>query len=296
VKDKHGSSALFRPRQVALEGELKLHEEESGFEVDGNLELSVVDTGENGLFTRGEFAAITAHGQMEYVTPEEIAHLVVREISGGNTGQDVISAIDSAALNPTYKAGLVRSAALHDLGAAESASGTPSIALGRLGPPELSKLLFEAQLLKERYGTLECVVGDGRSADELTRDIAAHLEKSKVRTIAPSIGIPILLGDGRSMLRGPWINVPEIEGHRATVKLQDSDQVDAWAQRGWIDLRPTNMARWLDRATRMKAARAELRDLGSAAASIHTYVPATFEIGEVVAWIFNNEMGGYRIK
>jgi len=27
-------------------------------------------------------------------------------------------------------------------------SGMPSIALGRLGPPELSKLLFEAQLLK----------------------------------------------------------------------------------------------------------------------------------------------------
>ena len=46
----------------------------------------------------------------------------------------------------------------------------------------------------------------------------------------------------------------------------------------------------------MISARRELRDAGSAAASIHTYLPTSFEIGEVVAWIFNNEMGGYRIK
>jgi hypothetical protein len=46
----------------------------------------------------------------------------------------------------------------------------------------------------------------------------------------------------------------------------------------------------------MLAARAELRTEGSAAASIHAYIGNAFEIGEVVAWIFNNEMGGYRIK
>ena len=35
--------------------------------------LPCVNTGENGIFTRGEFEAITALGQMEFVTPEEIA-------------------------------------------------------------------------------------------------------------------------------------------------------------------------------------------------------------------------------
>jgi hypothetical protein len=296
VKDRHGSSAQFLPQSVDLAGQLDLRMPEKDFEVVGPLELSVVDTGENGLFTRGEFAAITAHGQMEYVTPEEIAHIVVLEIRGANTGQDVISAIDSAVLAPTYKAGLVRSAALHDLDAAEQASGTPSIALGRLGPPELSKLLFEAQLLKERYGTLEGVIGSRRTAESVASDLTTHLDTSKVRTLAPSIGIPILTSDGRMLLRGPRINVPEVVGHRSTVSVASQDQIDAWARRGWIDLRPANLSLWLDRVGRMIAARAELRDLGSAAASIHTYVPATFEIGEVVAWIFNNEMGGYRIK
>jgi hypothetical protein len=38
-----------------------------------------IDTGENGLFSRGEFEAIATPGQMEFVTPEEIADVVVRE-------------------------------------------------------------------------------------------------------------------------------------------------------------------------------------------------------------------------
>ena len=46
----------------------------------------------------------------------------------------------------------------------------------------------------------------------------------------------------------------------------------------------------------MVEARRDLRAAGSAAATIQTYMGATMEIGEVVAWIFNNELGGHRIK
>jgi len=46
----------------------------------------------------------------------------------------------------------------------------------------------------------------------------------------------------------------------------------------------------------MLAGRATLRDEGSAAASIKSFMATDFEIGELVAWIFNNEMGGYRVK
>ena len=41
------------------------------------LESVYIDTGENGMFAVGEFTAITALGQMEFVTPEEIAHNVI---------------------------------------------------------------------------------------------------------------------------------------------------------------------------------------------------------------------------
>jgi hypothetical protein len=299
VRDKHGNDKLFQPRGVAVEGDLVLKQPHGEWEACGDLTVSVVDTGENGLFTRGEFGAITALGQMEYITPEEIARTVVHEIRGANTGQDVISAIDSSVLNPSYKAGLVRSAAMHDLAAAEAETDLPSVALGRLGPPELSKLLFEAQLLKECFASLPAVIGtaDGpRSPEEISHTLAAHLPHSRVFTQAPSIGIPILAHDGRTLFRGPCINVPELSGHAEYVSLDDTAAVDAWARKGWIDLRPANAKVWLDRLGMMISARLELRDAGSAAASIHTYLPSSFEIGEVVAWIFNNEMGGYRIK
>ena len=78
--------------------------------------------------------------------------------------------------------------------------------------------------------------------------------------------------------------------------MNDKASVNQWATKGWIDLRPDNMNCWLKRIAKMIDARLELRDAGSAAASIHSYLPTVFEIGEVVAWIFNNEMGGYRIK
>lgn len=299
AKDKHGNSDLYQPHEAPMKGTLDLAEKASGYDAAGDLVVSIVDTGENGVFTRGEFAAITALGQMEYITPEEIARIVMLEIRGANTGQDVISSLDGAVLNPSYKAGLVRSAALSDLRHAEEAADLPSVALGRLGPPELSKLLFEAQLLKECLGSLRGIVEDEgreREAREISTILSEHLPTSAVRRIAPSIGIPIRMADGATLLRGPRINVPELSGHRHAVSLDDADKVEQWTQKGWIDLRPANMQTWIDRIRKMIDARIELRDAGSAAASIKSYLPVEFEIGEVVAWIFNNEMGGYRIK
>ncbi len=294
AKDKHDNSDLYQAHEVTLDGgTLNLREQAQGYEKTGKLRVPVVDTGENGVFTRGEFAAITSLGQMEYVTPEEIARTVVLEIRGANTGQDVISAMDGSVMTPSYKAGLVRSVALNDLDGAEKESGIPSVALGRLGPPELSKLLFEAELLRRACGTLENVLECSEAA--LSERCVAELESSGVARTAPSIGIPILLPDGKRLLRGPRINVPELEGHNVSVSLADA-KLDAWAKKGWIDLRPSNFGVWRVRIEKMVSARASLRAEGSAAASIHSYMAAGFEIGEVVAWIFNNEMGGYRVK
>jgi hypothetical protein len=302
VSDKHGNEHLFEPKELSLTvgGQLVLGEPEDGYEKVGKLDIPVLDTGENGVFTRGEFAAITALGQMEYITPEEIARTVVLELRGANTGQDVISALDGAVLNPSYKAGLVRGVALRDLDQAEKevtdAGGIPSIALGRLGPPELSKLLFEAALLKAVYDSrIEGILEDEREPEAVAEDLVRALELSRVGRAAPSIGIPVLLPDGLTLLRGPRINVPELSGHQRSAALEASG-VDAWARKGWIDLRAKNVTVWRKRIRAMVQARLDLKESGSAAASIHAFMSDRFELGELVAWIFNNEMKGHRIK
>lgn len=297
VSDKHGNSDLFAPKKVSLTGNsLSLRQNLDEYEKVESFRVAVVDTGENGVFTRGEFAAITALGQMEYITPEEIAQTIVLELRGANTGRDVISAMDASVLNPSYKAGLIRSAAMTDLELVESQSGIPSVALGRLGPPELSKLLFEAHLFKEAFGTMTNACASTKTTSEISQVLVSVLESSGVAKTAPSIGIPVLMPDGVTILRGPKINVPELMGHSTSVALNDAKSLAGWVKKGWIDLRPDNVELWLSRFQKMIEARAILRDMGSASASITSYLGNTFEIGEVVAWIFNNEMTGYRMK
>ena len=296
VKDKHSSNDLYAPKKVELNGkEINLREAVDAYKKVDKFVVPVVDTGENGVFTRGEFAAITALGQMEYITPEEIAHTIVMELRGANTGQDVLSAMDASVLNPSYKAGLLRGAALRDLSHVEGESGIPSIALGRLGPPELSKLLFEAHLFKAAFSTLANAASDVHSITTMSESLVKVLDSSGISRVAPSIGIPIVLPDGNSILRGPRINVPELVGHSTQIS-NDSAAREKWIRKGWIDLRPSNVERWRSRFQKMLQARAMLRDMGSASASIKTFMSDTFEIGEVVAWIFNNELGGYRVK
>ena len=169
---EHGLPVVrYRARRIPLGEQLELTMDGGAFEPLGEVEIPVVDTGENGVFTKGEFEAITSVGQMEFVTPEEIAALVVAEIRGGNTGRDVIGALDGSVLGPSYRGGVLRHQALDVLRRLEEETGTHSVALGQLGPPELSKLLWEAELLRMEFGTLgavrACLLYTSDAADDL---------------------------------------------------------------------------------------------------------------------------------
>jgi hypothetical protein len=277
-----------------LDEYLELHQPESMYHNLGELELPIIDTGENGLFTKGEFETITALGQMEFITPEEIAHEVAMEIQGSTTGRDVIAAIDGAVMNPTYRAGYLRHRALTDLERLEAETSTHSVALGHLGPPELSKLLWEAELFQLRYATLRAVLK--HTPEELSEELAGLIQSEEFDQMCQtiiSLGLPILLPDGRQIIRGPRIRIPErIE---PDVKVTEED-VDAWAQKGWVDLRPQNMAVWQERFEKMERSHQDIRGRGSAAVTIEGYIYDTIRIGEVVGWIFNNEQDGYRVK
>ncbi len=282
----------YQTRQEALDGKLALRGDENVYSRLGKLQMAGVDTGENGFFARGEFEAITYLNQMEFVTPEEIAQQAVLEIKGSNTGYDVIAGIDSSVMTPSYRAGVLRQTALDKLAHIEEETQTHSVAVGQLGPPELSKLLYEAQLLKLNYGTLLDVINT--PATEISETIYSYLlEQETLRTTIASIGVPILTPDGKSILRGPRLNIPESIYHEVDVRGAD---VDGWARKGWVDLRPVNFAEWQDRFQRMRRTRHMLHTRGTSSLTMKTYLPETIEIGIVVAWIFNNDDQGYRIK
>jgi hypothetical protein len=296
-----------RTEPLGESGSLRLRPEAGGaadgYEPLGDLNMVLVNTGENGLFTMGEFQAITFMRQMEFITPEEIARQVVLEVKGSNTGYDVIAAVDGASMNPTYRAGYIRQYTIEQLWqmeeeerarAGESKGYSPSVALGELGPPELGKLLWEAHLFRAAYGTLKNVLA--KTPEELASELTALVEREQwLRDTIVSVGLPILTPDGR-LVRGPYIRIPE-EKNRDHVEVRGPGDVDAWAAKGWVDLRPSNMRRWRERFETMGHGAERIRERGSAAFTRDAYLSENIQIGAVVGWIFNNEEDfGYRIK
>ncbi len=281
-----------------------------GYEALGDLKMVLVNTGENGLFTKGEFQAITYMRQMEYITPEEIARQVVLEVEGSNTGYDVIAAVDGAAMNPTYRAGYVRQFTIEELEKLEDEHRgkvkgkgrtkkcySPSVALGELGPPELGKLLWEAHLLAITYATLSGVLA--KTPQQVAEEVFKKLDRDKwlCNTIV-SVGLPILIqtANGKALIRGPYIRIPE-EKNRNDADILGPEDIEKWATKGWVDLRPRNMEIWQERFKQMQQQTGHVRERGSAAFTHKAYLSDQIQIGAVVGWIFNNEPEfGYRIK
>lgn len=242
-----------------------------------------INVGENGVFARDEFETVTALGQMELVTPEEIADIAILELTGRPSGKDIVAALDGASLGPTYRAGYLRTHAVEGLRALEQQHGVRSIGFEMLGPPRLTKLLYEAYIMS-------CLRPSVRALGSADADALAAESEHLLRVDAPdlrrqilSVGIPILLPDGQSVLRGSTVVVaPGARG------------VDV-APRGWVDLRRANMAQWIRRAA---AIASEEVDRGTGSSARWTAVAADrgIEPARMAVWIFENEDGGFRIK
>lgn len=260
------------------------------------LESVFIDTGENGMFSCEEFETVTALGQMEYVTPEEIAADALLELKGGTTGREVVGALDGATLGPTYRAGVMRHRALERMRRLEAEHGVDSIAFEMLGPPRLSKLLYEAYLLKRLLGSLARIAESDPDETSARASELVHRDAA-LRARMLSIGIPIWLPDGR-ILRGPEMKTPPYKDEaRAAV---DPQAVEKWADAGWVDLRPVNMGRWRDRAREILARleRHPADDTSSALFEDVEYWRADDElpVGRVAAWILGVEEKGQRGK
>ncbi len=262
-----------------------------------------IDTGENGVFSLGEFETITDEGQMEFITPEEIAQAAVWEIAGRNSGFDIVAALDNSTMGPTYRAGYMRKQALDQLAELVDKTGMESVAFEILGPPRLSKLLYEAYLFRSAYETFE---GTQSISAE---DMSIALEKKvtgdpELLSRIASIGIPVLTSDGKKLLRGSSIAIPANVPGKPDIKFDITpENLDKWARDGWVDLRPSNMKVWKDRFAKIVA---NLSDLSPDDTSSHSAKSSRYWIttkegtaireAKLASWIFIHEDEGERMK
>jgi len=261
------------------------------------LKAVYIDTGENGIFSRAEFDAISSLGQMEYVTPEEIAETVVFEIKGGNTGHDIINALDHATLEPTYRAGYMHNFAIKKMKQLEKEYGVDSVAFEMLGPPRLSKLLYEAQILKILYGSMINVTK--QTTEEISKKAEELIKNNRVlRSQIISIGIPILMSDGKRLLRGPEIKIPPYRGENELSVTPEN--IDLWAHDGWVDLREKNFELWIKRFNKIieETEKIPKEDTSSRFVRDREFWNnyQEIDIGKIVGWLFIYEELGARMK
>jgi hypothetical protein len=99
-----------------------------------------------------------------------------------------------------------------------------------------------------------------------------------------SIGVPILLSDGKRLMRGPRIKAVE-------------------AEQGWVDLTSTNMARWQERLAVLQASIKQVLSGDSSSRFDRAYPAARhwgdgddLDVGEIAGWLFIHEDRGRRGK
>lgn len=233
--------------------------------IGGNLKEVFIDTGENGVFSTAEFEAITSLEQMELVTPEDVARAAVEEIMGDSTGFDIVASLNSVCLDSSYRGGVMRGMALEQLNRLEEEYGSESVAFEILGPPRLSKLLWEASLIKHQgqLGDLlvrafdDGVAGlaqrvalfeeafDPQALCEQIVSALADDEAARVRII--SIGIPICTPDLR-LAYGPTVALMRAYPDRTMNDImRDPAQRAFFLEHGAVVLLPGNMERWRTR-------------------------------------------------
>ena len=261
-----------------------------------NMKTVFIDTGENGIFSTGEFEAISSSGQMELITPEEIARNVIFEIRGGNTGHDVINALDYAAMGPSYRAGVMRGTALDKLKELEEEFDCDSVSFTLIGP-FVSKLLFEAYLIKKVCPNL--IALKDMSSNELMQKMESLIRDNlKVRTSILSVGIGILMPDGETLLHGPELTVPPFKGKKQLDV--NKDNINQWCKDGWVDLRLSNAETWKGRCERIFAQIEAIPEGDTSSQYIRNenywLKDDSINIGKMVGWILAVEEHSARLK
>ncbi len=282
---------------VPLTGNFEICSDKQYKTTGESLKSVFIDTGENGIFSRGEFETITAQKHMEFVTPEEIAEVVIYEIKGGNTGHDIVSSLDHATMEPTYRAGYMQHTAVEKLARLERENNAASVAFELLGPPRLSKLLYEIYLISLNFNTIKDIVkGD---AEEISKKCFELIDgNSKLRSEIISIGIPVLLPDGKSLLRGRSIKIPAFRGENV-LEITD-ESINKWSSEGWVDLRISNMLKWQERLNDLIKEAESIPDTDTSSHHVRTKAYWNnfdeINIGKICSWLFIHEEHGTRMK
>jgi len=313
---------------IPLNGDAQRFTEPPAHALGGNLKGVYIDTGENGVFSAAEFEAITSLEQMELVTAEDVARSVVEEIRGESTGFDIVGSLSAVCQDSSYRGGVMRGLALDQLTKLEHDFGQESVAFEILGPPRLSKLLWEAHLIEEKGGLREllatvfdygidhledrlAVFDKAFDPEKVVKSITRALAGDpRTRSHILSIGLPLCSADGR-LAYGPTVALMRAYPNTSLGEILSNPQrKEHFLEHGAVVLTKENMEHWKQRLVSAiryhflsreggfgaTGSGTDFRNLFRVAQNRETGMidSVDLSIGELIGWVFVMEERGSR--
>jgi len=138
-----------------------------------------------------------------------------------------------------------------------------------------------------------------QTAEEISKKAEELIKNNRVlRSQIISIGIPILMSDGKRLLRGPEIKIPPYRGENELSVTPEN--IDLWAHDGWVDLREKNFELWIKRFKKIieETEKIPKEDTSSRFVRDREFWNnyQEIDIGKIVGWLFIYEELGARMK
>lgn len=199
---------------------------------EGYIRFPVIRAGENHVYSLNELKTLTAIGQMEAITKEEVADAVVQTLNS-NSKHDILAAMDGAMLHPTYLGKEMVENVSQKLSRLKYPNG---IATGNLGIT-CAKHLYELFCMKNIARTIELL-----KKDDLVEKINSFAKENKeLLTEIVSLGLVVLFDDN-SIAIGKYTLCPKI----CEDKTVTDQNIKQWSNVGWVDLRRKNIEHWTE--------------------------------------------------
>ena len=219
---------LEMPQKIRIGNDIKYNDNIS----KQYLEFSVVRAGENHVYSQKELNVLTALGQMEAITKEEVAQRVIDCINGNNS-KNIFTSMDNAMLAPTYSGREM----IYEINKKikKEILDVPGISTGNLGVT-VSKQLYELYLLKKACPTIKKL--KNTKTDDIIKRINGSLEQNLLTEII-TLGIPVLTNKDELYI-GDYTLIPSAKES----KVITEENLRKWTKVGWVDLRKSNIENW----------------------------------------------------
>lgn len=249
------------------------------------LEFPVVRAGENHVYSLYELNALTAVGQMEAITKEEVADAAIEDILG-RSKKNLLNYMDAGTLGPTFAGRVMSEKSKKELMTLMKDHNVTSIATGNLGAT-VAKELYELYLIKAICGTVDEL--KNKSAEEIYVGICDYLNKnSSIITEMISLGLPVIK-ENNEIYIGNYSLYPT-KHNDLTITPEN---LEKWSKVAWVDLRIKTIKNWRDRII-------EIYNDAMVLSSDRTFklnraisaIENDYDIGELLAYHFNMQEKG----